>query len=108
MIGKAISLRSLLAIAIGIFMASATLVQAQLDTGTIVGRVTDASGAVIGGAKVTLTNQGTGAALSTTTGADGTYHYTPVRIGAYKLDASAPGFQTVSQTELVYQVNAKV
>src|SRR5256885_3214190 len=107
MIGKAILLRPLFAITV-ILIASATLVHAQVDTGTIVGRVTDASGAVIGGAKVTLTNQGTGAALSTTTGADGTYTFTPVRIGAYKLDASAPGFQTVSQTDLVVQVRANV
>src|SRR5205814_6413541 len=34
--------------------------------------------------------------------------FTPVRIGAYKLDASAPGFQTVSQTDLVVQVRANV
>ena len=46
---------------------------AQVDTGTILGTVTDASGAAISGAKVTLTNEGTSAALSTTTAPDGSY-----------------------------------
>ena len=45
--------------------------------------MTDASGAVVGGAKVTLTNEGTNAKLTTTAGPDGTYKFTPVRIGTY-------------------------
>ena len=58
---------------------------AQVDTGTILGTITDSSGARIGGATVTLTNEGTNAALSTTTGDDGGYKFTPVRIGTYKI-----------------------
>jgi hypothetical protein len=57
--------------------------RAQVDTGAILGTVTDASGAAVRGANVTLTNEGTNAALSTTTGADGEYKFTPVRIGSY-------------------------
>ncbi len=60
------------------------------------GTITDPSGAVIGNATVTLTNEGTNASLSTTVGSDGGYKFTPVRIGSYKVTATATGFQTTS------------
>src|SRR5205809_3324902 len=82
--------------------------RAQVDTGTILGTVTDASGAAISGAKVTLTNEGTSAALSTTTAPDGSYKFTPVRIGSYKLTASFQGFTTITQTNVVVNVGADV
>src|SRR5256714_9190903 len=81
---------------------------AQVDTGTILGTVTDASGAAISGAKVTLTNEGTSAALSTTTAPDGSYKFTPVKIGSYKLTTSFQGFQTITQTNVVVNVGADV
>ena len=56
----------MLAIAVGIMLLSSSPVHAQVDTGSILGTVTDASGAVIGGATVTLVNEGTAATLSTT------------------------------------------
>src|SRR5580704_5745330 len=81
---------------------------AQVDAGTILGTVSDASGAPINGAKVTLTNEGTSAALSTMTGPDGSYKFTPVRIGSYKLTASFQGFQTTTQTSVAVNVGADV
>src|SRR5436309_13929840 len=81
---------------------------AQVDTGTILATVTDASGAAISGAKVTLTNEGTSAALSTTTAPDGSYKFTPVKIGSYKLTTSFQGFQTITQTNVVVNVGADV
>jgi hypothetical protein len=83
---------SLLLILIGAMSASA-----QVDTGTILGTVSDSSGARINGATVTLTNEGTNAALSTTTGDDGGYKFTPVRIGSYKITVTMQGFQTATQ-----------
>src|SRR5436305_6300660 len=100
-------LRSLLVGAVS-SVASILPLQAQVDTGSITGTVTDASGAVVNGAKVTLTNEGTGAALSLTTRSDGSYTFRPVRIGSYKIDASAQGFKTVSQTHIVVNVSANV
>ncbi|PYU74147.1 MAG: hypothetical protein DMG49_05105 [Acidobacteria bacterium] len=81
---------------------------AQVDTGTILGTVTDASGAPISGGKVALTNEGTSATLSTTTGPDGSYKFTPVKIGSYKLTASFQGFQTTTQTNVAVNVGADV
>src|SRR5438094_10574335 len=76
---------------------SAGLLHAQVDTGSITGTVKDASGAVVSSAKVTLTNEGTGAALTTTTTSDGDYTFSPVRNGTYKLVPSSQCFQTGSQ-----------
>src|SRR6266571_5038212 len=87
---------------------AATPLRAQVDTGAILGTVTDASGAAISGAKVTLTNEGTGAALSTTTGADGVYKFTPLKIGSYKVTASYQGFQTTTQTNIEVNVGTDV
>ncbi len=93
---------------VGGMVLSAGLLHAQVDTGSITGTVKDASGAVVSGAKVTLTNEGTGAALTTTTTSDGVYKFSPVRIGNYKIDATAQGFQTVSQTHVIVNVGANV
>src|SRR6267143_1875533 len=89
-------------------LLSAQPLRAQVDAGTILGTVSDASGAPINGAKVTLTNEGTSASLSTMTGPDGSYKFTPVRIGSYKLTTSFQGFQTTTQTNVAVNVGADV
>ena len=63
---------------------------AQLESGAILGTVTDESNAIIRGAKVTLTNEDTGLALSTTTSERGTYVFTPIKIGRYSVSAEFP------------------
>src|SRR6266571_3816154 len=100
-------LRSSLALAFCAVLGVVSL-QAQVDTGSITGTITDPSGAVVSGAKVTLTNEGTGTTLSTTAGTDGVYVFSPVRIGSYKLDASAQGFKTLVQTKIAVDVSARV
>jgi hypothetical protein len=101
-------LRTSLAIAASIMLLSSSPLHAQVDTGSIVGSVTDPSGAIVGGATVTLTNQGTNATLSVTVGSDGGYTFTPVRIGTYKLAATSQGFQTTEQRDIVVNVGASV
>ncbi len=65
----------------------------QVDTGTILGTVYDLTDAVIPGARVTITHEGTGFTQSTETRADGTYIFTPVRIGPYTVEVEYEGFQ---------------
>jgi hypothetical protein len=101
-------LRTSLAMVVGIMLFGASLLPAQVDSGGILGTVTDPSGAVIGGASVTLTNEGTSASLSTTVGSDGGYKFTPVRIGSYRLTASSQGFQTTEQRNIAVNVGAAV
>jgi hypothetical protein len=105
--GFAWILPSLLAIAV-FTTFGAGLLHAQVDTGSITGTVTDSTGAVVGGAKVTLVNEGTGVTLSSNSGSDGNYVFSPVRIGSYKLEAAAQGFKTQVQNHVVVEVSARV
>ena len=88
--------------------AAPLVLYAQVDTGSILGTVTDSSGAAVSGASVTLTNQGTNAALTTATGGDGVYKFTPVRVGSYKIKVSLQGFQTVEQRDISVNVGQNV
>jgi hypothetical protein len=106
---RAISSRifSLPSILCGLLL-SGSLLYAQVDTGSITGIVTDPSGAVVTGATVKLTNEGTSAELTTTTGNDGEYKFTPVRIGNYTIAASYQGFQTTTQRHVTVNVSSAV
>ena len=72
---------------------AATPAFAQVDTGTILGTVKDASGGVVAGAKVTLTHEGQNFTLTRTTRSDGTYVFTPIRTGTYVLEVESQGFR---------------
>ena len=106
---KLVGRASLAMIAVlALMMFSPRPLYAQVDTGAILGTVSDTSGAAIHGATVTLTNEGTGAALTTTTESDGSYKFTPVRIGNYKLTATFAGFQTMTQTDVNVNIGQNV
>jgi hypothetical protein len=62
------------------------------DTGRIAGTVTDPSSAVISGAKITVTNAGTGASRVTTSDKDGNYQVLDLPIGTYRITAEKTGF----------------
>jgi len=101
-------LQNVLAIVVGVALFGASALNAQVDTGSITGVITDASGAVVSGAKVTLSNEGTGSSLTTTTGADGVYKFSPVRVGSYKLEATSQGFQTTTQNGVKVDIGSNV
>jgi len=69
------------------------------------GTVTDQSGGVVPGAKVTLTNTGTGIARTTTTANDGSYLFDLVQVGTYKLTVDKPGFSTFLQDGIGLELN---
>ncbi|HUO31010.1 MAG TPA: TonB-dependent receptor, partial [Bryobacteraceae bacterium] len=79
-------------------LSLAAVLQAQVDTGTILGTVRDASGAVIPGVKVTILNEGTQFTQTTTTSASGNYVFTPLRIGTYTVEVEQPGFKKERRT----------
>ena len=66
--------------------------------GEMVGSVTDPSGAVIAGAKVTATETGTGFTRSAMTSSEGFFTITSLRPADYNLSVEAPGFRTHTRT----------
>jgi outer membrane receptor protein involved in Fe transport len=77
---------------------------AQVDTGTIVGTITDASGAAMAGIAVTITNTATGIKTAAMTGERGQFVSPPLRPGPYTVAVEAPGFKR-SVTELTLNLN---
>lgn len=79
----------------------------QMTTGTILGTVVDTSGAAIPGAKVTVTNSGTGISKTFVTKDDGSYIIPYLIPGTYSITAEKQGFTTVIKTGIVLQVDQK-
>jgi hypothetical protein len=80
------------------------LAQTTISTGSIVGTVTDPSGAVVSGAKVMITNKATGQVITTTTTSTGNYASGALIPGDYTVRVEASGFKT-TQMLVVVQVN---
>ena len=97
---------TLAAVVLLVSVAGGTHLNAQA-TASIVGTVTDASGAAIPGAKVEVKNVGTGIAQTITCDAQGRYVVREVLIGEYELQATQPGFQTVVRRGVTLTVGSE-
>src|SRR5215470_9404953 len=87
--------------------------QTTISTGSIQGTVSDASGAVLSGAKVTITNRATAQNITTTTNDSGAYTSGALTPADYEVRIEAKGFRTLSQNVKVQlnttsTVNAKL
>jgi hypothetical protein len=71
----------------------------------ILGTVTESTGAVIPGAKVTVQQPATGLTRSVVTGTEGLYELRYLRPGQYTVEATHPGFRTERRTQIVIEVN---
>jgi len=69
----------------------------QVLKGSISGTAVDQNNAVIPGATVKATNNNTGAILKTTTDSSGSFRFSLIPAGIYKVETSATGFQTSVQ-----------
>jgi outer membrane receptor protein involved in Fe transport len=76
-----------------VLLSTAVLV-GQTFRGTILGSVTDPSGAFVAGATVKVRNEGTGLERTTVTSGDGSYTVSELPIGTYSVTVSLTGFQT--------------
>ena len=97
------SLRALLATALLIAVAS-TAAFAQTNTASIIGTVSDASGAVIPGASVVVKHNGTGVEFTATTNEQGGFTIPAVDPGSYTVTVTLDGFKTAVLNNVI--VNA--
>src|SRR6266404_368863 len=81
--------------------------EAQTTTTTIVGTVTDQSGATISNAQVTATNVATNLTRTVPSNTQGEYRIEFLPIGTYSLKVSAAGFKNSVRNDIVLQVNDK-
>ncbi|MGB8581019.1 MAG: carboxypeptidase regulatory-like domain-containing protein [Candidatus Sulfotelmatobacter sp.] len=96
-------LRSLLvSVALLAFVSSS--LYGQSTYGSVVGSVTDSSGAAVPGATVTLTNVGTEEKRTQPSGADGLFTFVNLFPGQYRVDVEKPGFKHFARTDVTVQV----
>jgi hypothetical protein len=86
---------------IALLIGSALCLAQSTGTGTINGTVTDNTGAVIPGAKVTATLISTGVSRVTTTNDTGLYVIPALRAGTYEITVEAKGFAVLHQQNIV-------
>ncbi len=90
-----------------IVVAGPARLEAQVETATISGSVTDSSSAVLVGATVQAKNTGTSTTQSAVTDSQGRYRLSDLPIGNYELQASAKGFQTVVHKGITLTVGSQ-
>ena len=88
-------------------LGSNSLAYAQ-STGTLSGRVTDASGAVVTGAAIRATNTGTSEERSARTDSAGLYSLAALSTGTYRMEVRATGFQPVLVNNIAVAVGSTV
>jgi hypothetical protein len=79
----------------------------QFETSTVLGTLTDASGATVPQAKISLTNINTGVSAERLTDDRGNFEFFNVRVGLYQLQAEAAGFQLARVDQINVGVNVR-
>ncbi|MFZ0139246.1 MAG: carboxypeptidase regulatory-like domain-containing protein [Candidatus Sulfotelmatobacter sp.] len=103
---KTICLRTVCLVTISLLLPA--LLPAQGASGRILGRVADPTGAVLSGAKVTLTNQATAISRDATTNESGDYSFVEVPPGTYTVQFELTGFKKNVQKNIIVDVNQVV
>src|SRR5215472_10464657 len=91
-----------------VLMLSGKLFAQAGATGTILGSVTDSSGAIIPNATVTVTNTDTNVEFKTVTSSAGDFTAPALNPGPYKVTVESAGFQKYVTTGLVLTVNQRL
>jgi len=91
-------------LALLVLLASAGPAHAQVEQGSVTGRVFDDAGAVVPGATVTVTQHGTRVARQTVTNGVGQYTVPYLPIGTYDVAAALAGFTTARVTDVTIRV----
>ena len=99
--------RRVLAICIAIAVCMAAPVFGQAVSGTILGTVTDVTGAVHPSAKVTVVNEGTGLTRTMTSDSNGEYVFPSLPTGRYTVMAEVSGFKTLAISNIALGVDQR-
>src|SRR5215469_16883116 len=96
-------MKSVKTLLLGVLLLSlfVVYVAAQIETGTLSGTVTDPSGAVVPGAKITATNTGTGLTRTVNTNSGGNYVIVDLPPGNYSVSVESANFQTYKRAVAV-------
>lgn len=90
------------------FLTGLPRAAAQVDTGSIVGQVSDSTGALIPGASVTAVEASTGIAHKTTTDGNGEYILSPLKIGFYNLTVTKQGFRDLVENNIEVTIQSRL
>ena len=85
------------AVGVGFLLLLVAPAFAQTESARIVGNVTDAGGAALPGATITVTDLGTSRAVTVNADEDGAYSVTNLAPGRYRLEITQSGFKTTRQ-----------
>ncbi len=95
-------------IAAFLLLTASGALYAQTTSTSILGTVSDASGAVVAGAKVVATNVNTNTATETISSSTGDYTFPLIDVGEYKVEVSMAGFKSATRSKVIVQINEKV
>ncbi|HZQ50549.1 MAG TPA: TonB-dependent receptor [Bryobacteraceae bacterium] len=91
-----------------VLLLSATTLRAQQTTADILGTVTDTSGAVLPGARITVHNLDTGADYTAVSNPSGEYIVTLLPVGHYSIRVVASGFKTLVVPEVTLAIGDRL
>jgi len=89
-------------------LGASYMLQAQSFYGSMVGTVTDATGAAIADASVALTNMGTSERRTVATDTSGAYQFVNLVPGRYRIEVTKTGFRRLIRDEIVVEVQSTV
>ena len=88
--------------------AAQQIAQAQVLYGSLVGRVEDQSGAVLPGARVSVTNKATGQQREAVADESGAFAFRDLQVGTYDLNITQNGFKTYAKSGVIISLNTIV
>jgi hypothetical protein len=98
-------------VVLGLCLSAALLpgvARGQAVRGSLLGNITDTTGAAVPGATVTATDQGTSISSTTISNADGNYTFPNLKDGIYRVEAELSGFKKVVRENVRVDVNTTI
>ncbi len=91
-----------------VLLAVPMIASAQSGNGSVVGTVSDQSGAAIPGVKLTAKHLATGTTLSVTSDESGLFRFPVLRVGTYEIAAEKADFAPLTQKDVVVTIGARI